>query len=445
MTDKLTSTTRRGFLALAGTAALAGCSGLNPLSEDEETRIDATALQEAISGDAPAVTSLEPVNIEQSYIDRSVTEARERLSTVPAPFDAEEIPNGMIRADLTDEYEEAKADIEDVTNAESTYEAFQQLRGAHESVRTVAAGWRAIDGDVTYGDIQAEIPTVRDDMDGFRGRWRYVGDDPIRAVLAHAAIEDRVSYTGRRLQNDRVETRSDSKNPILLGEFAGEITAARVSLQCGEYLYDRFTASLDETRSVGAGLRAAGETLSSRLDKRRKALPEPDRDPSSYVDADVEDTPIGYALDDLQRNVAFAHGIDNERATGQRANLVLSAFSTLIRIRAFERLRERAENDDYVTVESADDVRKLRNRAVDAVESAKESGEHPRLNRYSLRDVDHFDYVSRRLGRYTDEEDGGVSARRINDIVEQYVLIEAIAQATPKTSAEAADVIQSNM
>jgi hypothetical protein len=441
MTDDSFRATRRGFVALAGSVALAGCSGLNPLSEPEPTTIDGSALREAASGDPPTVPPSMPVAVERAYVDTGAEAVRDTLASVPAPFDEREVPNGMIRRELAEMYERATDALEDVSKAPSPAEALGSLRYARESATAVATAWRAIDGDFDSADVRERASAVRSEIDDFRGRWRYVGDDPVRAVLAHAEVEDRVATAGRRLSGAVDRSRRVPGNPAAVGEMAGDVAAARASLAHGVYLYDRFVASLSATRPMGPVFRRAGESLTATMNDRRAGLPAADGSPSSYVGGDAAEAPIGSALVELRDGIGYADRIDDERATGQRANVVLSAFWTLVRIRAFERLRERAESGDYVTVESAADVRRMRESAFRAVESALASDAPPRLARHVLQTVGALTYVAERLQEYEDDDE--VHVDWLGRELGRYVSVEAMARATPETTRAVADAIRS--
>ncbi|ELZ29932.1 hypothetical protein C474_12886 [Halogeometricum pallidum JCM 14848] len=439
---------RRGVLALASSAALAGlagCSGLdgvNPFGEDDPPTIDASALEEALSGETPTVPEPLPVDVEAAYVDRRVAESRESLSSIPAPFDAGEVPNGMIREEFGRLYDRATESLDRVSDAASPADALEALRYARRSIREVEAAWAAVDSGLTAADLEASVPTVREAYESFRERWRYVGDDPVRAVLVHAKLEELVADAGRRLDRAPGRTRHPGESALGVGEFAADLEAARAAVEQAGYLFDRFESSLASPRSVREELTAAGERLSSTLAARRDALsaPGPESEAASYVEGDAELTPVAHALADLRRSVEYADDIEDERKTGQRARVVVSALRTLTRIRAFESLRERVENEAYVTVENAADVRAIREAAVEAVGNALDSAANPLLVRSALR-TGGFDYVADRLHRYDEQEE--VSVTWLTDGLSGYVVVEATALATPETAAEAAEAIRS--
>lgn len=436
-------TSRRAFLAAAataGTVALTGCGGFGPFAEGEEpATIDGAALRDAVSGDVPSVPESLPVAVERAYVDRRATNVRETLSAVPTPLEAERVPNGLIRTELSEMREEARTALDDAAAASSPVEALASLRRASEEATAASAGWRAVEGAFGFDDLFETASAVRRDVDDFRGRWRYAGDDPIRAVLTHAAVENRVAAAGRRLSGALETTRYRSENPISVGEAAGAVGRARASLADGAHVFERFASSLNGERSMRPVFRAAGESLTVTLNDRREALPDADAEPSSYADAAVEGTAVGHALSELREAVSYGDGIDDERATGQRANVVLSAFWTLVRVRAFDRLRERVDDGDYVTVESAADVRELRAAAVRAIERASATGEHPRLDRHVLQLVEWLDGVESQVARHDEEE---VPVRWITRDLARYPIVEAMARETPATSADVADALR---
>ena len=443
MTPSRPRSTRRGFLALAGSATLAGCNGFGVPADEERAKIDGGKLRKAVSGDPPTVPAPTPVEVERSRLDRTAARVRERLSSVPAPFDSREVPNGAIRAELARMYQEATDRLRGTLDERSRVESMERLRDARESSRAVVAAWQAIDAGLTAADVRETVPAVRSDLDDFQRRWRYVGDAPVRAVFAHAQVEELIASAGHRLWDADEQVRPAGENPIEVGELAGRVESARAALDDAEYLYDRYVSSLADPRPIGAGLRAAGEALVATLADRRESLPSGDSDDRRVaLDRNVEGTPTAYALSEL-RDVDYAHGLEDERATGQRASVVLSVHETLVRVRAFELLRKRASNGARVTVESADDVRAIREAAIEAVEKALEAKAHPLLDRRALQVANAFERVD---GQIEEHEAGeGVAVEWIARELGRYLAIEARARATPETSAEVAEVIQSRV
>jgi len=100
-----------------------------------------------------------------------------------------------------------------------------------------------------------------------------------------------------------------------------------------------------------------------------------------------------------------------------------------------------AVNVSNVSVESTADVRTLRQRAVEAVESARERGTYPHLNRWELSDAASIvRYADDRLGRLRDEEP--IDADSITREVGDYVQAAAVARAVPETSGDVASLVR---
>ncbi|WP_135829319.1 hypothetical protein [Halorussus halobius] len=431
--------TRRGFVALAGSAALAGCNAFGGDDGEDGPTIDPEAYADALSTDPPSVAETLPVDIEQSYLDESAADSRESLSAVPAPLDREAVPNGAIRAELSRRYEDATEELEGAPDADSAFETMDRLRDARESARGVAGAWAAIDEGLTADDVLAGVPDVRDGVDEFRRRWRYVGDDSVRAVLVHAEVESLVALAVRRLRGAGERSAHRPENPFTVGDLAGRIADARVALDDAEYLYGRFAGSLDDSRRIRGGFESAVEQLVATLDDRRESLPDGDPDDaSSFVDRDVEGTPVASALTDLTRAFEYADGLDDERATGRLASAVRSVHETLVRIRAFELLCDRVADGDHVTVETADDVRTIRERAFEAVASGVESDP---LSGTLLSEIGgDFAYAEERLAG--NASDDGISASWLDRDLGVYVLIGAMARATPGVSEKVVNVVR---
>lgn len=449
MTDesRLPRSTRRGFLALAGCTTVTGCTGLFDGLRgdgDDEVTVDGDALREAVSGEVPTAPDTIPVDIERAYLDESAARAREFLSSVPAPLGPDDLPNGAMRAELSDTYESATDALDAGANAESRFEAAESFREARRYARSVAASWAAIDEGLTRDEVREAAEPVRNALDDFRGRWRYVGDDPVRAVLVHATLESLVERAARQLRRvtnparRRARERRTRESPITVGETAGALERARAALDDVRYLYDRYTASLDDRRRLGSAFEAAGESLTATVEERRSDLPDGDRhDPSSFVDRDVDDTPVGSALAELHSYVDSGYVLQNSRSLNQRASVVVAAHETLARVRAFESLRQRVADGEYVAVESVDDVRTLRENAVAAIETARESADRPHLDRRVVGDLSgSVSYADDRIADRASSDE--VQLEWFYRELGRYVQAAELAPAAPPTSAEVA-------
>lgn len=438
--------TRREALSLSGTAALAGLAGCGGRLRDRlpgggpET-IDAAALTEVTRGDAPSVPETIPVDVEEAFIDEQRTTAQSTLDSVPVPFDAEEIPNGVIRERLNDEYDHALRSIRDVSGAPTPYERLGHATHARSSAREVQAGWDAIESDLTLGDIRQTASAVGDDVDAFESQWSYVGEDPVRAAIVHAELE-RTLHGAR----DWLSIRDDDLDrtggqSLELADIAADVERGRTTVAIGSHLLDRFRASLDSPADRRERLETAHATLRDRVETQAEPLPSDHvDDPTSLVERDIEPTAGVRALAELASDarpvLGDARADDGERRLASR---IVAATRALTYGRAFEHLRDRIEGGDDVAVGSADDVAELRTDTVAAVEAARDSDRAPLL-------VDALLPRFAREVRWTDDRfDRGSGSIRV-DLVSHdaaaYVAVAELCRALPPVGAEVTGVLR---
>lgn len=431
---------RRATLALAGSVALAGCSALqDPLGDEQHTTIDGTRLQQVATAEGPSIPETVPVDVERAALDDARARAEDLLASVPVPLGPSEIPNGAIREELSRKYEEAEDELARATEAGSRFEAMERLRRARGDARAAATAWDSIDAGVTRSDLEADLPGLRDDDAAFRERRRYVGDDPVRAVVVHDAVEDLLERVQRRVSPDDEERRGREvlANPIAVGEFGGQLEEARAALDDAAYLYDRFEASLSTVRDLGPTFEAASASLLDDVLRRHDNLPSGD-EPSDFVDADVEGTPAAAALEDLYFGIDHTSYSEERHAAGSYASVVLLAYWDLTEFRAFDVLRERVADGERFTVESADEVIARRQSAVEAVNAALADSAFPVLARHVVSSLaGHVRYADDELERVDDE----VRVEWLDRELSHYVVTEAIADVLPATTEQVAEAL----
>jgi len=434
---------RRRFLALtgaAGVSSLAGCAD-RVFGSDRET-IDGDALAELVDGDAPTVFETVPVDIEPSFVDDQRAVAESKLEAVPAPFDEEQIPNGVIRERLNGEYEAARDSIRTVSDAETPYERLGHATRARTSAHEVLTGWRAIESAVTVDDLRESQSAVGDDVDAFASRWSYVGDDPVRAAVVHAEIEREIRGARNWLSfREGALDRADG-NALEFGDLAVDIERARVDVAVGSYLFDRFRASLEAERDRRERFERARETLRDRIETRKESLPDETDDPTSLVERDIDETAGVIALADLDRDArhrsepAFSGG---ERDSPSLASAALAAANALVYLHAFERLHERIEDGDDLAVESVADVRSLRADALDAVRAARDAD---RGGTIASAVLPRFAHEIRWTDDRLERSSGSVPVGSVARDAAQYVVVAETCRAVPPVSADVAAALR---
>jgi len=243
------SSTRRGFLAVAGATLAAGCSEFNPLDSSSSESVYSHELP-AITDDGesePVVTEAIPVAIEQSKLDEATQRVNDLLETLPMPFGPESIPNGYIRHRLLDAARDATAHVEDARTTQTRFAAFQSLREARASARYAAAGWGFVERDVTQADLKTEHQQALDQARTLRTNHEYRGTDPVRAALVHAHIERNLNHV---LDARTPSGRAEHGSLLAVAEWGEHAEQATVLTTDSRYLYDQFTAPLPSDAGI---------------------------------------------------------------------------------------------------------------------------------------------------------------------------------------------------
>jgi hypothetical protein len=430
---------RRDLLAGAGAATLAGLAGCGRgLLEDPPPTIARDDLRAAIDGDPPTVPETLPVAIEASFVDAQRAGARSKLDATPAPFDSGEIPNGVIRERLNDDYDGALRSLRDSRDAPTPYERLGHAGRARTGAREVQAAWAAIAGELTISDLRESITTVRGDVDAVADEHAYVGDDPVRAAVVHDELEGRIDGARRWLSVSDRAFAAAAESSLGMAEVARDIERARVDVAEASYLFERFRTSLGSATDLRERLVDAAATLTDRIDARADAVPaeRPD-DPTSLVDRDVGPTAGVQALERLA--VDARARIRNRPDDSGPANGVVNGAWVLTTVRAFERLRDRIEGGDDVAVETAGDVAALRSDAIAAVEAAADV-ERGQAVADALRHTFASDI------RWTDRRlDGGSDDIRVDSVARDaagYVRVAAVCLALPPVVGDVAGVLR---
>jgi len=425
---------RRRVLAATGAtglAAIAGCSGLNPFGGRRAPPTIDTSWFGSLGGDRPSIPKPDPVAVSAAYLDRTSAGVRETLSGVPHPLTAADVPNGAIREAVTSRYGDATDALDRAAAAASDAAALDALREARRKAHWSRAAWRAIDAGLTRRDVRDGVPDVANHVRSFRRRWRYVGDptDPVRALLVHAAIEDRIADSRSNLRGARSPDPRSRETPPAVGDLASTVETARASVADAGQLFDRFVGSLAATRSYASTFESAESSLRATASSRRGHVPDVQHG-RALVDADVGGLPVGEALDRLYNAVRFADA-GHYREAGRVADAIRLHHSTLVHLRALRALRSAVRDGEYARVTSADDVRSIRSQALSAVEAAADSTTHPRLSRLVLHgSVAAIARSDASLARHR----GTVSVLAVAEDVGRYVAVARVAPATPPAS-----------
>lgn len=459
----LPRTTRRGVLALAGATVLSGCGFLPGVGGDggDRTELDGDEVATVASGTVPSVPDPLPVDVTDAHVTASRERAESALASVPLPLSADELPNGVMRAEIEHEAEHARDHLPDPDEDLPVESRLSNLRDARESARFVAAAWAYAEDELTPADVRGHREAVVADAREFRADWEYVGDDVVRALLVHDTVESWTGAARRAAEPDdppRPEPRTpagtagesgqrspptprrprpEPTNALTVGERAGEVENGRAYVDDARHVGEQFRASLSDPPSIRATLTDARESLTATFESRRADLPtvEPsDANDLVTVDRDLERSPGGDALETL-----YWEFPDSVEATDDLASDVLDLTHALANADAFASLRERIANGEQFTVESVADLRDRRSAAVTAIEDALAASTDRRLARKILEWAAYdLTYADRELRRYDGES---VSARSVDYEVSEYVAAAALARAVPDACAATLDAL----
>lgn len=429
---------RRRVLALVGTAMLSGCNDVPRLGSGSESAptIEATRLQSAVADDRPSVPGRLPVEIAPAFLDRSFDRAQRFLDAVPSSLDSQQIPNGAIRRELSREHERAAEQVERARDAPTAFERLSKIRHARSDARYVAGAWRFIDGDATRDSMRAAASEVAAEVETAVADHTLVGEDRVRATRVHAAVGRLLDGAAEWAEIPERPRRYAADNPLAVGEAAEDLERAVSSLENAVHILERFESSLDAGRDLTPVVTDAREALRDDLEDVETTLAAIDPE-APWGDADVGQTALGDAIDDLYQRVRPERRFENVPSSAPAQDL-LWIHETLALVRGFERLRERAANDP-VRITTAGDVRTVRSEAIEAVRASRDETPESELTRPVLsRLASRLAHADRRIQR----QSGDVDPDRVRYEVADYFRVTAVARELPDVSNRVAATIR---
>lgn len=423
-----TSATRRGLLAAAGGTLLAGCSGLDGLSNRSDEGIPTSRLPDVTDdGESePVVVETVPIAVERELLAERARRATDLLGTLPMSFGPGDVPNGHVRERLVDAADEASGYVEDARTAKSRLTALQSLRRARSHARYAAAGWAFVEDGTTEADLESEHDEVVQDARSLQSERSYLGEDPVEAVVLHARIERNLEPV---LEDRDPSTPADTGELLAVAEWGEHAESRRGLVEDSRYLYGRFADSLPaDAGSVEETLTTAADSLVEELERRRGALP---------ADPTEGDRELAWRLRYRLRDAAESSASYAADAQGP-ASAVLTGTEGLADFMAYDRIRERIEDGERFGAEEAADVVDARTRAVEAIRTSLEGSPRSELARPVLADAAaSVAAADEELARIR----GSVRPARLDDPVRRYVAATARARSVPAAVQQVLDVL----
>ncbi|WP_152040647.1 hypothetical protein [Salinigranum salinum] len=419
--------TRRAFLFAAGLGVgLLGMAGLRGSdSGAPDVSYDADALQRIVALGSPRTPRTLPVEITTAHLERHRDRARSLLSSAPEDPD---IPNEAVAREYADRYERAADALARAETARTPYERMGDLRSARWFAADVSAVFAAYRDDLTREAVLARREPIREELAAFRDRWRYVGDDPVVAVVVHREIESEVGYAESMLEQ-AAERRGDEGSRVLrVGSAAGTIELARTAVADATYLYDRFVGGIDDAdgRALGGAFDRTARVLRANVTERCPTVDASGRE--AGFDATSVARPL---LDDAFSAVQWRcrNRLDEVREREGVASAVLAAGEADRDLRALDRAREAVERGAYDGTPSVEVVRREKLAALETVETARNATPSTLASRFAAAAAREVRWGDDELGRVVDR--GAVDASDVARTVASYAWGRVRADATP--------------
>lgn len=421
-------TSRRGLLGTVGSGLLgatAGCLDLEFLGSDESPqRFDADELEPILSQDAPDVVRPTPVQPSEAAVEDAFDRFDTLIATVPDPLSADDVPNGTVRREIKRIQEIALRRREEL--AEST----DRFRTLHRSIRArayagkAAAAFEAVEGERSREDVEAAREEGQTRLERRRAAIDHVGDEQQRTLLLVYRLERELAVAEMWL-NERSD---DTTGAIAVGELGGSVEQARAAASFAAELDRRHEERLETERSFADRFETALDRSLDSID----AADIPDES-TDLVDADVSET-IGekVALEGAIPFVNAAEWTTEAASNGETATALQHALAFERNRRAYETIRDRIEDGAHRSLETVDDVREVRESALEAAADVSFSPEEPSLaGDFLARGYERLGRIDARIRQTIDDDwESGLSSEYAD-----YVVIGAQVEALPEAVA----------
>lgn len=434
---------RRSVLMACGTglAALAGCTGVDigGQDRDDDPDYDPAILDGIVRAGVPARLDAFPVDVTDRMIERHTDRARELLSEVPQRPD---IPNGVVAERLRADREHVVEGLEGGASEEATrIGRLSHARGVRSDAAEVSGAYRAAKGSVDSTTVEEQRESLREDSLVFEADWDYRGDDPARALVVHAEIEE-LHRSARRNAEAWPSFPDDPTTDVFqVGEIQRNLEAGRAALSDAERLRARYLDGIDDPNSYRETFTVAAHELHFRVQyvSRRfhDFLDHTDRAEELPFDRSLDDTPARELFYTARSyaDVAIRRRGDDYRRDGEYATAILYQARGLVSLRAFEAVIDAIEAGEYGRPERADRVVAERDAAVAALETAWETDPVPLSAEITWPAREALDH-----GVYDLER--GYDARAAHSALERFAFARLYAEAVPPVVGTVTDVLE---
>lgn len=376
-TSEGTTWSRRRWLVACGTGmgmgmlGLAGCAAVRDrIERDDGLQFDPGALVDLAERPRPSPPGRFPVAIPPAQIEHHRERTRALLDAVPT---APDLPNEAMAARLRRERQSAAEALSDDEWDASTG-PLDRLDGARydrSRAAEVRAAYRAATGDLDRSAVVERRGRLRTDFHAFVEQWAYRAPDPVTALVVHRELEALVRET-RDGTNAWPPFPNAPRDAVFrVGARVQSLERGRAALEDAAAIRERVVDSSSSVRSYRTTTTGAATQLERDLGHTAHRMdPYLDAD-ESPLDRDIDDTPAGelyqtarHHADGAERAVERAMDRDHPATAILRAGTGLTALETL------ESVVEAVEAGRYGRPDTANRVRRERERAVATLEHA---------------------------------------------------------------------------
>lgn len=354
----MTSSTRRAFLSVLGglTVSTAGCISNNSDSErTNPTQFSPGEISTIIDASVPDITRPIPIEPADQTITARTATVSSIISQIPDVITEADIPNGVIRREISHRKSAAVSKIDAAVNEPSNFRSLRQLADAQGLAREAKAIYTSGRGNVSPSEIEEDQAAVKRKINQRLPALAYVGDSMDQTILLYYWLETDLLSARNKLHLNHRKRRT---NPIRIGELAQGIGNARGTIEATDQLESRQRQESDGTETKFSELYRACSNAEESLrefDQLRTGAPE------ELVTVEIADTPAERILWTAQggyRNVL--EGLNNNITEGTVAEGIHRGITGLTRFEAYTSIIEQVNNGKYQELASIDQISETR-------------------------------------------------------------------------------------
>ncbi len=350
----MTNASRRAFLTVVGGLSLsvAGCiTGDTDSEPTRPTQFEPNELSSIVESPVPQITRPSPIDPTDQSIESRAGAVTSLTEQIPDEITEAEIPNGVIRREISHRKSSAVDAVESALDESSEFRSLRHLSEAQGLANEAKAIYESAIGAVSLTEIEEELATTKRTIMQLLSSLRYVGDSLHQSTLLYYWLESDLLTARNRLHFD---FRTRQSNPLRSGEIANNIGYAMGTIEATELLESR-------QRHQTGGNDSNFPIMYRACSRARESIREFDQlrtdTPEDLVTVDISDTPA-------ERILRSAHGdyrnitqsLTNNLDEGTVANGIHRGIYALTQFEAYTTILDRINNEEYQELSSIDPV-----------------------------------------------------------------------------------------